>query len=170
MPAETAKLIAYAVGGLVFLVVFYFRWRRMSMARPLKIERMWIRPAIILAVCALVLGQFPPRLADLVWLGLALIVGGLVGWQRGRFVKIVVHPETHEINQQASPAAVVFLVAILVLRIVLREEAMTAWHVGVNLITDVSIVFAAGLFTVQQLEMWLRARKLLAQARNATLS
>jgi hypothetical protein len=169
MPTDIAKLLPYLIGGAVFLVVLYFRWRRMSVARPLKIERMWIRPAIVLAVCALILAQYPPRPSDLVWLALALALGALVGWQRGRFVKIVVHPETHEINQQASPAAMIFLLAIVGLRVILRQEAATAWHVGVNLIADLSIVFAAGLFTVQQAEMWLRARKLLAQARSATL-
>jgi hypothetical protein len=169
MPTDIAKLLPYLIGGAVFLVVLYFRWRRMSVARPLKIERMWIRPAIVLAVCALILAQYPPQPSDLVWLALALALGALVGWQRGRFVKIVVHPETHEINQQASPAAMIFLLAIVGLRVILRQEAATAWHVGVNLIADLSIVFAAGLFTVQQAEMWLRARKLLAQARSATL-
>jgi hypothetical protein len=170
MSPDTTKLTLALVGGSFFLVLLYFRWRRMSVARPLKIERMWIRPAIILALCAFILSRVPPGPADLPWLGMALVLGGLVGWQRGRFVKIVVHPETHEINQQASPAAMIFLLAIVGLRMVLRQEAATAWHVGVNLITDLSIVFAAGLFTVQQAEMWLRARKLLAQARSATLS
>jgi hypothetical protein len=165
MPTEMSRVLPYLVGGAIFAVVLYFRWRRMSVARPLKIERMWIRPAIILAMCGFILAQHPPALADLIWLALALIIGGLVGWQRGRFVKIVVHPESHEINQQASPAAMIFLVALLALRIVLRQEAMAAWHVGLDLVTDLSIVFAAGLFTVQQLEMWLRARKLLTQAR-----
>ena len=33
----------------------YFRMRRMTKARPLKLERMWIGPAIFLAVTALVL-------------------------------------------------------------------------------------------------------------------
>jgi hypothetical protein len=165
MPTDIAKLLPYLIGGAVFAVVFYFRWRRMSVARPLKIERMWIRPAFIITVCALVLAHYPPRVADIHWLFLALVLGGLVGWQRGRFVKIVVHPETHEINQQASPAAILFLVAIVAVRLILREEAMSAWHVGVNLVTGLSMVFAAGLFTVQQAEMWLRARKLLEQAR-----
>jgi len=170
MPTDIAKLLPYLIGGAVFAVVFYFRWKRMSQSRPLKIERMWIRPAIIIAVCALILAQYPPRLADILWLALALIVGGLIGWQRGRLVKIVVHPETHEINHQVSPAAILFLVAIAVLRVILKQEAAAAWHVGVNLITDLSIVFAVGLLVVQQLEMWVRARKLLAQARAATLS
>jgi hypothetical protein len=170
MPTDIAKLAPYLLGGAVFLVVLYFRWRRMSTAQPLKIERMWIRPAIVLALCGFILHQYPPQPSDLPWLGLALVIGGLVGWQRGRFVKIVVHPETHEINQQASPAALIFLIAIVALRIVLRQEAMAAWHIGLSLLTDLSIVFAAGLFTAQQVEMWLRARKLLAQARSAILS
>ena len=159
------KLIGYAVGILVFGVVFFFRWRQMSRARPLKIERMWIRPAIILAICALVLTRLPPRPQDVVWLAVALALGAVVGWQRGRFVRIVVHPQTHEINQQASPAAMFLILGIVVLRMVLREEAASVWHMGVNLIADASIVFAAGLFTAQQIEMWLRARKLLADAR-----
>lgn len=167
MPTDTTRLLPYLLGGAVFAVLLFFRWRRMSTARPLKIERMWIRPAIILVACGFILAQFPPGLADLPWLAVALVLGGFVGWQRGRFVKIVVHPETHEINQQASPAAVIFLVAIVAVRVALRREAMTSWHVGINLITDASMVFAAGLFTVQQAEMWLRARKLLAQARTA---
>jgi hypothetical protein len=37
---------------LIILPVLYFRMRRMSRAQPLKLGRMWIRPAIFLGLAA----------------------------------------------------------------------------------------------------------------------
>ena len=52
------------------------------------------------------------------------------------------------------------------LRAVLANEA-AAWKLDMALITNLFVVFAVGLFAVARLEMWIRARRLLREAKAA---
>ena len=71
-------------------------------------------PALYLVVAALMFWQLPPT----GWVAIAcvagLAIGAAVGWQRGKMMHIHVDPETHALNQKASPAAMLFLVALIV--------------------------------------------------------
>jgi hypothetical protein len=165
-----AGWLSYAIPALVLLVVLALRWRRMSRNRPLKVERLWIVPALYLAVAAFAFWRQPPAGLAWIWCLAALAVGGALGWQRGRLMRISVDPQTHEVSQRASPAAFLFLLALIAVRSLARNaEALggPALHVDVMTLTDVLIAFALGLLTLQRVEMWLRARRLLAQARRA---
>lgn len=158
------------IGIGVAAAFMIFRLTRAQKARPLKLEWMWILPLVLLLATAALLWQMPP--SGLEWLGLAVAfaIGGGVGWQRGRMMKITVDPETHALNQQASPAAIIFLVALVAVRYGLREGLSAeaeAWHLSAAFLTDVFVVFAMGLLTVTRLEMFIRARRLLADARAA---
>jgi hypothetical protein len=85
-------------------------------------------------------------------------------------MEITVDPQTHALNMRASPAAIIFLVALLLIRFGLRAALATeshAWGLKAALITDGFILFALGLLGVQRLEMALRARRLLGEARTA---
>jgi hypothetical protein len=44
-------------------------------------------------------------------------------------------------------------------------ENAAAWHVSFNLLTDGFVAFAFGLLAVNSLEMYLRARRLLDEAK-----
>jgi hypothetical protein len=153
----------YLVPAVIFVLIFGARARNLSKVRPLKIERLWIVPAIFLVVSAAMLVEYPP--SPLGWgaclLGLGL--GAALGWQRGRMMQISVDPETHSLSQKGSVAAILFLLAIVAVRAAARAEAQ-AFHLDVGLVTDVLIVFALGLFGVQRLEMYLRATRLLQEA------
>jgi len=69
---------------LIILPVLYFRMRRMSRAQPLKLGRMWIRPALFLGLMTVALlapgpqGQ-PHDWAPDAWTWLTL-AGALGGW------------------------------------------------------------------------------------------
>lgn len=161
----------YAVSFVLIGIVLYFRVKRLSRSRPLKIEQLWIVPAIYGGVAAYMFYQFPPAGA-LGWslCGVALLLGGALGWQRGKMMHIEVDPETHALNQRASASAVVFLVALIAVRTVLRAlmvEGQTMLHLNAMTLTDVLIALALGLFAVQRLEMYLRAKRMLAEARAA---
>ena len=57
---------------LILLPVLYFRMRRMSKSQPLKLGRLWIRPAIILKIAkldgtVLVLNQVRDAKGELAW-------------------------------------------------------------------------------------------------------
>lgn len=157
--------------GIGFAAAFMiFRLARAQKSRPLKLEWMWILPAVLLLATGSLLWQLPPHGLEWLWLVLAFAVGGAIGWQRGRMMKITVDPETHALNQQASPAAIIFLLALVAVRYAMREglsaEAQ-AWRLSAAFLTDVFVVFAFGLLSLTRIEMFVRARRLLDDARSA---
>ncbi len=72
---------------------------------------------------------------------------------------------------KSSPAAMVFILALMVGRSMLRtagESQAVSWKLDSVLLTDLFLGFALGLVCAQRLEMWLRIRRLVAQTRNGT--
>ena len=170
MHPQNAKLISYAVTAVIVVLVLFFRMRGMARGRRLRLEWLWVMPAIFLLASIASIVQAPPTGIDWAWLALALIVGGVIGWYRGRMMRITVDPETHALNMQASPAALIFLVALFAIRFGLRAALASeadAWRLNVAVISDAFVLFAFGLFGVQRLEMALRARRLLGEAKAA---
>lgn len=154
----------YAVTIGIIVIVMALRTRGMSKTKRLKLGGLWIVPALYLAIAALMFAQLPPT----GWVAIAcvvgLLIGAAVGWQRGKLMQIHVDPETHALNQKASPAAMIFLVVLIVVRMaakgILGEEA----GVSPAMLTDPLIAFALGMFTLTRLEMYLRAKRLLEEA------
>lgn len=159
--------ISYAITAVVIAVVFALRWRRMSKVRPLKVGQLWIFPALYAVVAIGMFVSFPPH--GLAWLfcAIALGLGATLGWQRGKLMRITVDPETHALNQTASPAAVLFILVLVVMRSGARAVLVgdNALHLNAMAVTDMLIALALGLFTAQRAEMYLRARRLLETAR-----
>jgi hypothetical protein len=159
---------------LILLPVLYFRMRKMSRSQPLKLDRMWIRPAIFLGLVALTLlapGQdgvrHPPAPQGWAWLALAAALGGVAGWYWGRTMRIEVHPEDGTLMVKGGQAAMLVLVVLILFRIGLRtglQAEAGAWHLDMLLISDASIIFTALLFTVRSIEMYLRGRRVMAAA------
>jgi membrane protein CcdC involved in cytochrome C biogenesis len=169
-PNPQASWISFAISAVIILVVLALRMRRMSQERPLKIEQMWIIPALYLGVAAFMFWRFPP--AGLMWIAVVvgLGVGAALGWQRGRMMRISVNRETHEVSQKASPAAMLLILGLIVIRMGAREAAAmggAGLHIDLASVTDVLIAFALGLLATQRIEMYLRARRLLEEARAA---
>lgn len=165
-PQTIGPLIGISI-ALFFIGLRFFRARK---PKPLKLEWLWLTPAILLVAAGALIGQFPPHGWE--WGGLlaAFALGGAIGWQRGRKMTITVDPDTHALNQQASPAAMIFLVVLIALRFGLREGLNAeagARHLSAAFITDVFVVFALGLLTLTRVEMFIRARRMLDEARSA---
>ncbi|WP_420136659.1 hypothetical protein [Sphingomonas sp.] len=158
--------IGYLITAIVVCIILVFRFRSMRRVQKLRLERLWVVPALYALVTATVLYQSMPRGLQWLYVLIALAVGALLGWRRGAMMRISVDPETHALNQQASPAAMLFILVLIIIRQGLRMEAST---LGFNLafVTDLLVVFALGLFAATRLEMYLRARRLLEQARAA---
>lgn len=161
-----ADLLRYGLPVAIFVVIFSFRARRMTQMRPLKLERLWIVPALYLAIVALNFVAKPPSLNAWIASAVALLIGAAVGWQRGRMMKIHVDPETHALNQQGSPWAILFLLAIFGIKAAVQGEGR-ALGFDVMLVTDAALAFALGMFATTRLEMYLRAKRLLEEARAA---
>ena len=137
----------------------------MGQMRPLKLETLWVVPVLYLLVAALMFWSLPPTR----WVGIAsliaLLIGAGVGWQRGAMMHIHVDPETHALNQKASPAAMIFLIALIVLRSGARAVLGETGGVSPAMLTDPLIAFALGMFTLTRVEMYLRAKRLLEEVR-----
>ena len=87
-------LIPVLVIGLVIL--------RNSRARHLKVERLWVSPVLLLVLTATTFSQqhVPTPVMMAVDIA-ALAIGATLGWWRGRFTKITVNLETHDLTSQA---------------------------------------------------------------------
>jgi hypothetical protein len=157
--------IQYAIPIAIFAVVIALRMRRMGQMRPLKLETLWVVPAMYLVVAALMFWQFPPFGWITIACVSALLIGAALGWQRGKMMHIHVDPETHALNQKASPAAVFFLIALIAVRSGARTFLGQAGAVSPAMLTDPLIAFALGMFTMTRVEMYLRAKRLLEEAR-----
>ena len=157
--------ISSAITIGIILIVLLLRMRRMGKMRPLKLNSLWVVPAIYLAVAALMFIQLPPTR----WVAIAsiagLAVGAAVGWQRGKMMHIHVDPQTHALNQKASPAAIIFLIGLIVVRTLARDIMGQAGGVSPAMLTEPLIALALGMFTLTRLEMYLRAKRLLEDAR-----
>jgi hypothetical protein len=156
----------YAIPAVIFIVIFGLRARRMSQMRPLRVEQMWIVPAIYLAIVVVAFVAQPPGLNGWLVALVALAVGGALGWQRGRMMAIHVDPETHTLSQKGSPLAILFLLAIVLVKTAAQTEGR-AMHFDVTLVTDAALALALGMFTMTRVEMYLRAKRLLGDARRA---
>lgn len=167
--AQSGQMIQYAITAAIVLVVLAIRLRGMRRMRRLRLETLWIIPAVYLVFAGFMFYEFPPT--GLAWLvcAIALAAGAAIGWQRGKLMQIHVDPETHVLNQKASPAAFAFIVVLIVVRFGARSMMAAGgsygFHVNTMVITNVLIALALGLFASTRLEMYLRAKRLLGEAR-----
>lgn len=165
---QQPSLSSYFLPLVIVAVVMFLRMRRMGQSRRLRLESLWIIPALYLALAVLLFSQMTPHGLGWLWAGLSLVAGAALGWQRGRSMHITVDAETHALNQTSSPLAMLILVGLIAVRFVLRALAGTdgaSWHLDAALVTDCLVAFALGLFSLQRLEMYLRGSRLLAEAR-----
>ena len=158
---------------LILIPILYFRMRKLARPQPLKLKRLWIRPAILVLVAALVLWSPVPgvsrhfTLSEWAVLALVGLLGAAAGWYSARSMKIEVHPEDGTLMVRGGQAAMLIMLALILgrsgINTGMRLEG-ESWHLDVLLITDALIVFTASLFTLRSLEMYLRARRLLEEA------
>ena len=153
---------------VVIAVVLALRFRSMSKERPLRLATLWLIPVIYLALAGSMLFELPPP--PLGW-GLALAglgVGIAVGWYRGKAIHIMHNPETGALTQRASPLAMLLVAGLVVLKLGARaifgDAAMAHPAGGALLLTDAFLGFALGLLSATRLELYLRGKRLLADA------
>ena len=153
------------VGSCVALALF-IRIRRIGKTRRLRLGTLWIVPAVIILLAAIIFWEQPPRGFDWLWVALGLAIGGAIGWWRARLVEIGIDAETGRLNQRSSPGALLVLGVILVVRWLLRSAVMLGdarWHFGAMLISDIFIAVAVGALSLYRIELYLRARRLLCK-------
>ncbi|WP_174299293.1 CcdC protein domain-containing protein [Caulobacter sp. S45] len=163
MHDQTGRLVAYVVGGAVFLVFLALRMRRAMASRPFRLQYIWVLPTLFLALTVFTLAAHPPEGMQWLWLALALAAGFGLGWVSGATIHLEVDPTTRAVRAKASPLAMVFIVALVLVRALMRTLAgqlEAAYHLPALLIQDAFLLLALGLFLARALEMGLRARRL----------
>lgn len=158
--------IGYVIPAVIALVLI-LRVRSMRRAQRLRLETLWIVPAAYLLAFGVATWEYPPpTLLGWLWLLLAGMIGAAIGWRRGKLMRISVDPDTHALNQQGSPAALLFIILLIVARQGLRYEGQS---LGLNVlqVTGIMLASGVGLFGATRLEMYVRARRLLTAARAA---
>jgi hypothetical protein len=166
----SADFLKTLVPILVVAVVMALRLRSMSRVRPLDPGRMWIMPLVLVGLAGVTLWAHPPSPAGMAIGFGALIVGGLLGWQRGRFIHIAHDAASGRLTQKASPAALMLLVGIIALRFAARSyfglspDANGRMSEQALIATDALLLFAVGLIAMTRVELALRARRIIAAA------
>ncbi|MGA0607204.1 hypothetical protein ACO2Q0_14520 [Phenylobacterium sp. VNQ135] len=159
------EIWAYVV-PLAFIGIAVLRNAR---GRRLRVERMWIAPALILFATVMTFAYQPaPGPWSILAYAAALGLGVALGWWRGRLTHIAVDPETHVLTGKASPLGMLLILGIFAARLALRGVASanaSALHVTTTQITDALLLLAVGLVCTNRLEMALRATRLLREAR-----
>jgi uncharacterized membrane protein YccC len=159
---------------VVIAVVFALRFRNLSKPRPLRPARMWIAPLILLCVFGAMLTAMPPSLMGWGAIALGLLIGAAVGWKRGHLMHLEHDPATGGLTMRQSPAALLFILAVLVGRRILMAglgadpAAMQDGHPDAMAmtLTDGLLGFAAGMVIALRVTLLSRARALTQSASN----
>lgn len=164
-PAQPAwaSFLPFVVIG----VVLFFRLRRVGKPRPLRLNLLWILPALYGLFAAVLLFELPPH--GWQWAGClaALALGAGAGWMRGRTMTITVDPASGGVMVAPSLASLGFLVVLILVRQGFRSEFAGDPHAAKGtalFVVEVLVSFVVGMLAVQRLEMALRARRLLRAA------
>lgn len=152
--------------GIGVAVVAMTLRARSGKARAMNYATLWIVPALLLAMLGslVVFSHLHPL--DYLWVVAGLVAGGALGWQRGRMMPIHVDPETGKPMVKTSIAALIFILGLMGARLLLRnvfENHAAAWHINPMLVSDVFLAFAVGLLGMSRIEMFIRARRLVAE-------
>jgi hypothetical protein len=151
---------------VIIAVVLALRMRSMSRERPLKMGTLWLVPAIYVLLVGSMLLTLPPTPAGWALVVAGIALGGVLGWHRGKLIRITRNEETGELSQKASPLAMLLLLALIVLKFGARtmfgDTAAGHPSSGAMLLTDAFLGFALGLLSLTRLELYLRARRILA--------
>ena len=158
------------IGIGVALVIILLRNRR---PRTLNVQRMWIAPLLVTALILFGLwgmsqapGMSHAAFGPGAWaiLAVGLLLGAAAGWWRGKTVTIEKTPDG-VLKAQASPLGLILVVLLLVSRSALRpwlETHASDWHLDALAVQDAFLLFAVGIVVMQRVEMWIRARRILA--------
>jgi hypothetical protein len=156
------------IGPLLTLaVILAIRLRRTSWERPISLRSMWIAPGLYLLAVTAVIVKSPPTPIGWTAALFALLLGGALGWQRGRLFDLRLDSSTGTLLKRRPPAAVLLLGGVIALRFIaggLLGVVPASLSPGSTamLLTDVTMGFLLGLLGFTRVELYVRARRLLS--------
>ena len=172
MDDRIVPLLPYLVPLLILVLVV----RRSLRERRVRLETLWIAPLVFGAITVFTLWHSPPpSMAWTLGLAAAFAAGCGAGWLRGKATTISIDPQTHLLSSRATPIAVILFALLFLARTSLRMAIMQQpGSVGgmpapqAALITDAFLVFALGMVAAQRVEIGVRCRLLLLEAKAAS--
>lgn len=156
------------IGVGIALLVIMLKGRKPRTLRP---QWMWVVPLLITVLIGLGLwgmtyspaaDHSPFGLVEWAMLAVGLMLGGTVGWWRGRMTTIFREADG-TLKSRASPLGLILIVGLLAGRSLLRgwlEANAAAWHINPMALADAFMVFVVGLVVMQRVEMFIRARRI----------
>ncbi|WP_243840844.1 DUF1453 domain-containing protein [Novosphingobium sp. PhB55] len=145
-----------------------WRFRSLEKARPLRLPLLWIAPLIVGATVSLALYGMPPGVLGWMALAAGFAIGGGIGMQRSRLMRLHVEGEGGEarVMMRQSPLALVLILVVFALRRMILPGGMAigAGHPAANalLMTDAMLGFVLGMVVISRMILWQRARAMVA--------
>lgn len=163
---EQHNLVRTLAPFIVVGIIVALRARKMGTVQPMKLNRLWIRPAIVGVISTVVLFVTPPAtVLEASALVLVAGVGAVIGWHQAKLMAISVDEATGALNVKASRWGMITLLGIILVRMALRPWLTgpdSPLHASVGLVTDGFVLFIAGFYAARSAEMFVRGRALLA--------
>jgi hypothetical protein len=172
------EIAPYIAPAIILLIVL----RRAGRAQRLRIGNMWLIPTLAVLAAASTLAREPfPSVVAIALFVVAILVGGGLGYFRALHIELSLNKESGQITSQATPIGTYLIVAIMAVRLGLEflvkghvgaEDVVGSPHIprpahGVDLfrLADAALLFSAAMVIAQRVEIWRRARPLLAEYR-----
>ena len=160
------KLLQTVLPIVIIAVVFAFRYRNLNKPRPLNVGRLWLVPAILALAVVFVLVSFPPIPMGWLIVGFAALIGAVAGIKRGQLMHLDRDPVTGGLLIRQSPAALIFVFAILSARRAIAYGTGTSPGDGpvgsippeAMLVTDGLMAFALAMVVLMRWTLWQRAK------------
>ena len=165
------QLLPY-LAPLIFVVILGLRMSRARNGRPVKPERLWIRPAIIAILMAYMLVTSPrPDLFGLGLYALAAVLGVGAGYLLSRHQELTLDPQTGAITSKMSVFGMILFFCMFAGRYAFRTfvnggqapDKLAAHSTQITLYSDAALLFLLAMFSAQACEIWRRTRPLLAE-------
>ena len=160
------KLLPTILPIVVIAVVFALRFRNLNKPRPFNVGRLWLVPAILAVAVGFFLINFPPSPIGWLIVLFAALIGAMAGIKRGQLMHLDRDPQTGGLLIRQSPAALLFVFAILAARRASSFETGTAAGPGARgqlppealLVTDGLMAFALAMVFLMRWTLWQRAK------------
>ncbi len=156
---------------VVLLLVFALVLRRSGRTRVIRVQRMWIAPAIfvVLTGTTLVVSPLPGLIAIAAFIVVA-IMGAGVGYLRARHQEITIDHETGVVSSKATQVGTILIAALFLVRYGIKLAfpqlgAQPGSHATADAIAwaNGALIFSAAMLLTQAVWVWLRTQPLLAQ-------
>jgi len=158
------KIFGPYVVPLLVAAILLRRAMRAQKPRAVRMQRLWIFPAILVVATFLSLKREPPPgIGVMAAFLFACLAGGALGWFRVHTLEFMVDSESGAVSTRATRLGALLIVGLIALRygadLAFKDLGLTA---GANVVhvTDAMLIFSTSMFVARSIHTWIRARAL----------